>query len=111
VPRPHGGAQAPLDRGEAACHCIDEPCGSTRNLRKPYNRAWPDASTLAGYADAGRQCRERGLRLGELGRAAGLSHGFLSQIEHGKVLPSLSSLFDIAAALKVPAADLLALEG
>jgi transcriptional regulator with XRE-family HTH domain len=49
--------------------------------------------------------------LGELGRAAGLSHGFLSQIEHGKVLPSLSSLFDIAAALKVPAADLLALEG
>jgi transcriptional regulator with XRE-family HTH domain len=36
-----------------------------------------------------------------------LSHGFLSQIEHGTAFPSVATLFDIAAALEVPAAELL----
>jgi len=49
----------------------------------------------------------RGLGLVELGRAAGCSHPFLSQVENGKALPSLPSLFDIAAALEVTPAELL----
>ena len=50
--------------------------------------------------------RERGLTLKGLGRLAGLSHPFLSQVERGLARPSVSSVERIAAALDVPVARL-----
>jgi transcriptional regulator with XRE-family HTH domain len=51
--------------------------------------------------------RERGLTLKALGRRAGLSHPFLSQVERGLARPSVGSMERIAAALDVGAATLL----
>ena len=52
--------------------------------------------------------RERGLTLKGLGRLAGLSHPFLSQVERGLARPSVSSVERIAAALDVSVAQLWA---
>ena len=49
---------------------------------------------------------ERGLTLKALGRLAGLSHPFLSQVERGLARPSMASVERIAAALNVPVAQL-----
>jgi transcriptional regulator with XRE-family HTH domain len=58
--------------------------------------------------DRVRQLRKaRGLTLKDLGAAAGLSHGFLSQVERDQAHPSLSTLDDIAAALGIDAAALV----
>jgi transcriptional regulator with XRE-family HTH domain len=46
--------------------------------------------------------RERGLTLKALGRSAGLSHPFLSQLERGLARPSVGSVERIATALDVP---------
>jgi transcriptional regulator with XRE-family HTH domain len=51
--------------------------------------------------------RERGLTLKALGRRAGLSHPFLSQVERGLARPSVGSMERIAAALDVTAGTLL----
>jgi transcriptional regulator with XRE-family HTH domain len=45
---------------------------------------------------------ERGLTLKALGRSAGLSHPFLSQLERGLARPSVGSIERIATALNVP---------
>ena len=45
---------------------------------------------------------ERGLTLKALGRRAGLSHPFLSQLERGLARPSVGSVERIATALNVP---------
>lgn len=45
---------------------------------------------------------ERGLTLKALGRSAGLSHPFLSQLERGLARPSVGSVERIATALNVP---------
>ena len=50
--------------------------------------------------------RERGLTLKGLGKKAGLSHPFLSQVERGLARPSVGSVERIAAALDVPVARL-----
>jgi transcriptional regulator with XRE-family HTH domain len=52
--------------------------------------------------------RQRGLTLKELGRLAGLSHPFLSQVERGLARPSVGSVERIADALGVPVAHLWA---
>jgi len=52
--------------------------------------------------------RERGLTLKALGRAAGLSHPFLSQLERGLARPSVASVERIAGALQVPVSHLWA---
>jgi transcriptional regulator with XRE-family HTH domain len=52
--------------------------------------------------------RQRGLTLKELGRLAGLSHPFLSQVERGLARPSVASVERIADALGVPVAHLWA---
>src|SRR3954468_7794042 len=52
--------------------------------------------------------RERGLTLKGLGRRAGLSHPFLSQVERGLARPSVGSVERIAAALDVSVAHLWA---
>ena len=52
--------------------------------------------------------RERGLTLKGLGRLAGLSHPFLSQVERGLARPSVTSVERIAQALEVPVARLWA---
>jgi transcriptional regulator with XRE-family HTH domain len=46
--------------------------------------------------------RERGWTLKQLGREAGLSHPFLSQLERGLARPSVGSVERIARALGVP---------
>jgi transcriptional regulator with XRE-family HTH domain len=46
--------------------------------------------------------QERGWTLKQLGREAGLSHPFLSQLERGLARPSVSSAERIARALRVP---------
>jgi DNA-binding XRE family transcriptional regulator len=51
--------------------------------------------------------RERGLTQQELGRRSGLSPSFLSQVENGNRVPSLSSLTRISAALGVIPIDVL----
>ena len=51
--------------------------------------------------------RERGLTQQELGRKSGLSRSFLSQVENGNRVPSLSSLTRISAALDVMPIDVL----
>jgi transcriptional regulator with XRE-family HTH domain len=50
--------------------------------------------------------RERGLTLKGLGKKAGLSHPFLSQVERGLARPSIGSVERIAAALEVSVARL-----
>lgn len=46
--------------------------------------------------------KEMGLSLRELGKKAGVTAGFLSQVENDQVSPSLNSLQNIATALQVP---------
>jgi transcriptional regulator with XRE-family HTH domain len=46
--------------------------------------------------------RQRGMTLKDLGRRAGLSHPFLSQLERGLARPSVGSAERIALALDVP---------
>jgi transcriptional regulator with XRE-family HTH domain len=56
-----------------------------------------------------RQLRQdRGLTLKALGRQAGLSHPFLSQLERGLARPSVGSVERIAQALEVPVSALWA---
>jgi transcriptional regulator with XRE-family HTH domain len=52
--------------------------------------------------------RVRGLTLKALGREAGLSHPFLSQLERGLARPSVGSVERIAQALEVPVSSLWA---
>jgi quercetin dioxygenase-like cupin family protein/DNA-binding XRE family transcriptional regulator len=51
--------------------------------------------------------QSRGLTLAQVGEAAGLNIGYLSQIENDKAVPSLEALASIAGALDVPPAWLL----
>jgi transcriptional regulator with XRE-family HTH domain len=50
--------------------------------------------------------RDRGMTLKGLGREAGLSHPFLSQVERGLARPSVTSVERIARALDVPVSTL-----
>jgi transcriptional regulator with XRE-family HTH domain len=63
-----------------------------------------------GLSPLGARVRElrlvRGLTLKALGRAAGLSHPFLSQLERGLAQPSVRSVERIARALEVPVSSL-----
>ncbi len=68
----------------------------------------PLFNLLAEKVRARRQ--ELGISSGsELGRRAGVDQSLISRIESGKRLPSLDDLAKIAAALKVPAEDLVLL--
>jgi transcriptional regulator with XRE-family HTH domain len=52
--------------------------------------------------------RERGMNMVELSRAAGVSPSMISQIERGRALPSVSTLYAIAEALALTVHDLFA---
>ncbi len=65
----------------------------------------PDAPTRLG-ARVRELRRDRGLTLKALGREAGLSHPFLSQLERGLARPSVGSVERIAQALEVPVSAL-----
>ncbi len=54
--------------------------------------------------------RNRGLTLGQLAEQAGVTTGFISQLENGKNSPSLMTLRRITEALGVPFSDLFAPE-
>jgi transcriptional regulator with XRE-family HTH domain len=66
---------------------------------------FPDAPTRLG-ARVRELRRFRGLTLKALGREAGLSHPFLSQLERGLARPSVGSVERIAEALEVPVSAL-----
>jgi transcriptional regulator with XRE-family HTH domain len=61
-----------------------------------------DEATIALGARVRALRRERGWTLKQLGREAGLSHPFLSQLERGLARPSVGSAERIARALGVP---------
>jgi len=67
----------------------------------------PDAAACLG-ARVRELRHERGLTLKALGRQAGLSHPFLSQLERGLARPSVGSVERIAEALGVPVSSLWA---
>jgi transcriptional regulator with XRE-family HTH domain len=71
-----------------------------------------DASTDDSATRLGTRVRElrrrRGMTLKDLGRMAGLSHPFLSQLERGLARPSVGSVERIADALGVSVGDLWA---
>ena len=69
------------------------------------SRQSPDAPTRLG-ARVRELRRVRGLTLKALGREAGLSHPFLSQLERGLARPSVASVERIAQALEVPVSSL-----
>jgi transcriptional regulator with XRE-family HTH domain len=72
------------------------------------HKSKPADTSAAALGERVRQLRKaRGLTLKGLGAAAGLSHGFLSQVERDQAYPSLSTLNDIAAALGIDAAALV----
>ncbi|MCA1717252.1 MAG: helix-turn-helix domain-containing protein [Actinobacteria bacterium] len=62
---------------------------------------------MEGLTRVGVLRRERGLTQQELGQRCGLSRSFLSQVENGNRVPSLSSLTRISAALGVMPIDVL----
>jgi len=60
------------------------------------------------FGDALRECRRRaGLSQEELAFAAGVHRTYISQLERGLKGPSLSIVFDLAAALKILPTDLI----
>ena len=69
-------------------------------LRDSHNSNLDPAASLGARVRELR--RDRGLTLKALGRDAGLSHPFLSQLERGLARPSVSSVDRIARALEVP---------
>jgi transcriptional regulator with XRE-family HTH domain len=72
------------------------------------HKSKPAGTSADALGERVRQLRKaRGLTLKDLGAAAGLSHGFLSQVERHQAHPSLSTLDDIAAALGIDAAALV----
>lgn len=48
-----------------------------------------------------------GLSMGELARRSGVSQPYISQVEHGKFSPSLTTLYRLAGALGVPTSSLV----
>ncbi len=52
---------------------------------------------------------ERGLSQEELGLRAGLSRGFFGKVERGDASPTFETIVKVAAALDVPAADVVGL--
>jgi len=70
-------------------------------LRDDSHNSHPDPAASLG-ARVRELRRDRGLTLKALGRGAGLSHPFLSQLERGLARPSLTSVDRIARALDVP---------
>jgi len=69
------------------------------------SQQYPDAPARLG-ARVRELRRVRGLTLKALGREAGLSHPFLSQLERGLARPSVGSVERIAQALEVPVSAL-----
>jgi transcriptional regulator with XRE-family HTH domain len=72
--------------------------------------AAPEADVDATRVELGRRIallrEERGLSVRALGDAASITGSFISQIEHGHVMPSVASLIRIAGALGVSVGDL-----
>jgi transcriptional regulator with XRE-family HTH domain len=54
---------------------------------------------------------ERELTLAAFAQKAGVTKGFLSQVEHGKKAPSISTLMRMAHVLEVPVSELFARKG
>lgn len=81
------------------------PCSArhTEQMTEPTPSPSPSA---VGAAIASAR-RRAGLAVGELAAKAGMSQPFLSNLEAGRSLPSITTLYRLAAALGVGANDLL----
>ena len=77
-------------------------CSALPGSNSPYK-----ISVMDGLTQVRVLRRELGLTQQELGRKSGLSRSFLSQVENGSRVPSLSSLNRISAALGVMPIDVL----
>jgi transcriptional regulator with XRE-family HTH domain len=77
----------------------------TPNMHNRNNAAEPGMTNIGEKLRAIRT--EKGLSLREVAARAEVSASLLSQIETGKVNPSVMSLFNIAAAVGVPVTDLM----
>ncbi|WP_159620994.1 XRE family transcriptional regulator [Ruania rhizosphaerae] len=80
---------------------------SPRRTRRRQPTKQSEADVLLGAAIRTAR-KERGMTLVQVGAASGLSHPFLSQLEHGRARPSMRSLFHIAQALGTTQQELLA---
>lgn len=78
---------------------------SSTNLMRMNEQ--PTGQDLTVGRDLRRRRKELGITLRELADKAGLSSGFLSQVENDRVSPSLKSLGRIAEVLRVPLFSLL----
>jgi len=66
-------------------------------------------SLTTGFGNALKVVRaERGISQEELGRLAGLHRAHVGEIERGEISPTLDSVQLLAAALDIPASDLIA---
>ncbi|UFU07040.1 helix-turn-helix domain-containing protein [Ruania halotolerans] len=83
------------------------PSTRKRTPRKSRTEPQSDADVLLGAAIRTAR-KQRGMTLVQVGAASGLSHPFLSQLEHGRARPSMRSLFQIAEALGTTQQELLA---
>jgi transcriptional regulator with XRE-family HTH domain len=95
-------ARAHRERRHAAAPC--SPLLWNKVLRESQQ---PPSDPVAVLGARVRELRrDRGLTLKGLGREAGLSHPFLSQLERGLARPSVTSVERIARALEVPVSTL-----
>lgn len=83
------------------------PIVTSSRLHSPSPSPQRDADARLGAAIRALR-HERAMTLVQVAEASGLSHPFLSQLEHGRARPSMRSLFRIAGALGTTQQALLA---
>jgi transcriptional regulator with XRE-family HTH domain len=96
---------------------------SEKSTSAPSRRKASEPRQVAGSAEqlndlrllVGRRIRElrqeRGIGLRSLASSSGVTSGFLSQIESGRVMPSIASLVNLCAVLQVHVGDVFDVKG
>lgn len=83
-----------------------EPAGTDGAGHSPVGVSFEDLAVSVGLAVRAAR-RRSGMTLVQVGRSAGVTQAFLSQLENGRSMPSLLTLHRIASALGVNAERLL----
>ena len=113
TPRPHAGEAAEAVRG----HAYDYISGFGDELEECVDRAITEKGYTTSLenqllASVGARLRsvrqDRGLTLKQLAHRTGLSVSLISQIELARSSPSLSTLFKVSRALRIPLEELFA---
>jgi len=101
------GADVGVDVGVDESVAVDEPVADDRvTVDEPVMADDPVAAGIAAAVRAKRLAA--GLSMRALAAKAGMSQPFLSNLENGRAMPSITTLYKIAAALGVSARDFLA---